>query len=144
MEHIDSILENSEIGKLNMEIKEILDALTAYYKIVDTSKASLKTTQKSIDYHNAEIIKCKGEYKNMLVDCMCHKKRSINEMSLDPQYLKCAGEYQQHKVLIDNLTDQMQMINEKIEKMNGLIQNYESQLDIKKGMLIAKLNEFSN
>jgi len=51
---VDAILSDPEVAKLNLEIKKILDSLTAYYRVVDTSDEDIAGIENSISLSSPE------------------------------------------------------------------------------------------
>ena len=124
---VDSIVNDSEIAKLNSEIKKILDSLTSYYRIIDNTETDIEGVQNSIDYHEAELELAKAQYQTALCDA-CDNKKCASNLTSNAEYLKCAGECQQHQEAINRFKEQIKESIDRKERMTKMISNFEKQL----------------
>ena len=115
----------------------------SYYRIIDGTEADISGIQNSMSYHEAEFEMSKEQYNCKLYDA-CNNKKCGEELTNDPEFLKCAGDCQQQQESISRFKEQIKESIDRKEKMTKMISNYEKQLELKKKALTVKLNTYLN
>lgn len=136
-------MNDEEISELNNEIISILNSLETHERSYNKIEEDISALKRSINWESGEYKRIEREYKCMLDKCICEKMTSKQAVS-DNEFLRCCGEYEQHKRVMKRFDTDMNDILTRKQKLEKLIDNYNNQLEIKREQLEKKLSKYLN